>query len=69
VCSYQFLNYIFSKDFPTVAKPIMESIDGISKSCLATLELMGDQNFQSKLLYEKLGSLIDYNQVNYYSQT
>jgi hypothetical protein len=47
----------------------MESIDGISKSCLATLELMGDQNFQSKLLYEKLGSLIDYNQVNYYLQT
>ena len=46
-----------------MTKPILDSIDGISKSCLSTLDVMKTQNFESRSVFEKLGSLIDYNQV------
>jgi hypothetical protein len=44
-------------------KPILEAIDGISKSCLETLELFRDQNMESRPVFEKLGYLVDCNQV------
>ena len=52
------------QDLPNVVKPIMESIDGISKSFLTTIDLMkNNKNVESKQIFEKLGSLIDFNQV------
>ena len=54
------------QDHPTVVKPIMDSIDAISKSCLAILDLFKDQNLESRPIYERLGSLIDYNQVRFF---
>jgi hypothetical protein len=52
------------QELPSVVKPIMDSIDGISKSFLTTIDLMkNNKNVESKQIFEKLGSLIDYNQV------
>ena len=55
---------VLLQDHPLVVKPIMEAIDGVTKSCLATLQLFKDQNLESKSIFEQLGALIDYNQVS-----
>lgn len=48
-------------DNPKIVRPILEAIDGISHTCLDTLDDM-TKSGDTKERYEKLGQLISYNQ-------
>jgi len=52
------------KEFPEISQPVIDAIDAVSKDCLLTLERMEDEanSEDTRPLYERLGTLIDYNQ-------
>ncbi len=41
----------------------MDSIDGVTKSCLKTFELFKNQELNEEVMYKKLADLMQYNQA------